>query len=92
MGASYTVIQGVANLSALGIINDERWGGGDDGVAALTSYGAEHPQKGVIVHVPHVAVGGGIFNSSLASFLLGANDGDGCKDAPLPAPRGSYSP
>ena len=82
----------MANLSALGIINDERWGGGDDGIAALTSYGAEHPQKGVIVHVPHVAVGGGIFNSSLASFLLGANDGDGCKDAPLPAPRGSYSP
>ena len=57
--------------------NDERWGGGDDGVVALTSYASAHPSKGVVVHVPHVAVDNGIFNSSLASFLLGANDGDG---------------
>jgi hypothetical protein len=89
--------------------NDERWGGGDDGVTALTSYGAAHPSKGVIVHVPHVMMGNAvsvavsintrrpcypkaetsrvwrrvpvwwrqIFNSSLASYLLGANDGDG---------------
>ena len=57
--------------------NDERWGGGSDGVAALESYRASYPDKGVIVHVPHNSVGGAIFNSSLASFLLASGDGDG---------------
>lgn len=56
--------------------NDERWGGGPDGAMALTSYDTAHPRKGVVVHVPHNAVGGAIFNSSLASFLLGAGEGD----------------
>ena len=57
--------------------NDERWGGGPQAVAALQSYAAETPGKSVIIHVPHTAVGGAIFNSSLASFLLGSADGDG---------------
>ena len=56
--------------------NDERWGGGSDGVTALQTYDASFPDKGVIVHVPHVMVNNAIYNSSLASFLLGAGSGD----------------
>eukprot|EP01051_Picozoa_sp_SAG22_P015412 SAG22_NODE_2009_length_3150_cov_3.039331_2_plen_248_part_00 len=56
--------------------NDERWGGGSDGVLALQDYDAAHPEKGVIVHVPHNLVGNAIYNSTLASFLLGAGDND----------------
>lgn len=57
--------------------NDERWGGGSDGVVAVTSYNSASPAKGVIVHVPHNAVHNEVYNSSLASFLLAAGDGDG---------------
>jgi hypothetical protein len=56
--------------------NDERWGGGDDGVAALQTYDTAHPNKGVIVHVPHNMVHNAVYNSSLAGFLLGAGDND----------------
>ena len=56
--------------------NEERWGGGSDGVQVLQEYDAAHPAKGVIVHVPHVAVNNDIYNSSLAAFLLGAGDND----------------
>lgn len=56
--------------------NDERWGGGSDGVLALQTYDAAYPSKGVIVHVPHVMVNNAIYNSSLASFLLGAGSND----------------
>eukprot|EP01052_Picozoa_sp_SAG31_P045679 SAG31_NODE_8439_length_1452_cov_1.906874_1_plen_330_part_01 len=51
--------------------NDERWGGGSDGVVALQSYDGQHKSKGVIVHVPHNMVGNAVYNSTLASFLLG---------------------
>eukprot|EP00040_Diaphanoeca_grandis_P001535 m.276018 g.276018 ORF g.276018 m.276018 type:complete len:417 (-) comp122007_c0_seq1:25-1275(-) len=57
--------------------NDERWGGGSDGVQALQTYDSANPENGVIVHVPHNVVGGDIFASTIASFLLGASDNDG---------------
>lgn len=57
--------------------NSERFGGGAGGVVQLMDYHKLNPSGGVIVHVPHINAGVGIFNQALAGFLLGAYDGYG---------------